>query len=69
MSNDQQRQQDLEKLSYSIAEAEAATGLSRAFLYRLMQAGKLRYSKIGARRIIPRSALVELVETGLVEWS
>lgn len=55
-------QNERHKLAYSIPEAKAATGLSVAFLYRLMQAGRLRYTKIGTRRVIPKSALLELVE-------
>lgn len=42
---------------YSLHQAEAALGVSRSTLYRLMERGQLRTVKIGDRRLIP---LVEL---------
>lgn len=50
-----------EKLAFSIAEAERATGLSKPTLYRLMKSGELRFAQIKGRRLIPRSALLELI--------
>ena len=46
-----------ERLSYSVDEAAAITGLSRDLLYDQMRTGKLAYLKIGGRRIITRQHL------------
>ena len=51
------------KYGYSIAEAEVASGLSRASLYRLIAAGKLKTVTIGRRRLVPSDSLSELVES------
>lgn len=40
------------KAGWSIAEWSNATGLSRATIYRLIAAHRLRTAKIGARRIV-----------------
>lgn len=45
-----------------VAEAGEFLGVSRMTLYRLMDAGKLGYVKIGRARRIPKRALVELAE-------
>jgi excisionase family DNA binding protein len=47
--------------SVTVAEAARFTGLGRTSLYDLMTAGELTYTKVGARRLIPRRALVELL--------
>jgi predicted site-specific integrase-resolvase len=47
-----------ERLTCSIEDAEQATGISRAELYRMIDAGKIRTRKEGRRLIIVRS-LVE----------
>jgi excisionase family DNA binding protein len=41
-------------------------GVSRAQIYRLMDAGELRYVKIGRSRRIPRRSLIELAAKNLV---
>lgn len=51
----------IEKLGYSIDEAVQATPLGKSTLYAMMSAGSLRYKQVGDRRIIPASALRELV--------
>lgn len=50
----------------SVAEAVRFTGLSRSVLYESMTAGELVYLKHGARRLIPRAALVTFLARGLV---
>ena len=50
----------------SVAEAVRFSGLSRSELYKLMTAGRLTYTKVGRRRLIPRKALVGLLSEGLV---
>ena len=48
-----------------IGEAEELSHLSRSTLYELMEAGRLPYTKIGRRRLIPRRALLRLLAEGL----
>ena len=45
----------------SIAKAVEFTGLGRTTLYRLMDGGKIAYSKIGRSRRIPRRELVRIL--------
>ena len=52
----------IKRLSYTVTEASQATSLSIPYLYVLMRKGALRYTLIGRRRLIPVSALMELVE-------
>jgi excisionase family DNA binding protein len=49
-----------------IVAACAFSGLGRTFLYQMMDAGKLRYAKVGKRRLIPKAELVRLLAEGLV---
>ncbi len=42
------------------------TGLGRTFLYRKMDRGELRYTKVGKRRLIPKAELVRFLAEGLV---
>ena len=46
-----------DRLAYSVDEAARITGLSRDLLYDQMRTGKLRYLKVGRRRIITRQNL------------
>jgi excisionase family DNA binding protein len=50
----------------SVTEAVRITGLSRSFLYKLMEGGQLEYMKIGKARRIPRRALLDLMARSLV---
>jgi excisionase family DNA binding protein len=50
----------MRKLGYSFAEAEVATGLSRASLYRAIGRGELRRVKVGNRSLIPAADLEAL---------
>jgi excisionase family DNA binding protein len=49
-----------------VADACKFCGLGRTYLYDLMGRGQLRYTKVGKRRLIPRSELVRLLACGLV---
>ena len=51
-----------QKLAYTIPEAVAATGLSRPTLYRLRAAGKLPMCRIGARTVIRREHIEEMLK-------
>lgn len=50
-----------EPLSYTLIGAATATGLSRATLYRLQQAGKLRFFKVGKRTLVCARSLHALL--------
>lgn len=50
-----------DRACFSVGEAAALAGLSVSFLYVLMERGTLRSVKLGARRLIPREALEELL--------
>jgi excisionase family DNA binding protein len=56
----------VQKGTVSITRAVMFTSLSRSALYDLMQTGKLRYTKIGRRRLIPMSELERLLAAGMV---
>jgi excisionase family DNA binding protein len=46
----------------SIKDIVARTGLSRSTVYEEMDSGRLRSVKVGRRRLIPESALVEYID-------
>jgi excisionase family DNA binding protein len=54
----------MERMTYSIAEAAAATGLSRPTLERHLAAGRLASVKIGGRRLIAVADLEAFVRSG-----
>lgn len=47
----------MQKLSYSINEVPALTGLGRTSLYSYIKLGKLKSRKVGKRRIILKEDL------------
>jgi excisionase family DNA binding protein len=49
------------RILFSMAEAEALTGLSRSTLYRMIEAGKLRTVLHGRRRLVPAGELERLL--------
>lgn len=49
------------KLAYSVDEAAAALGISRVLFYDLLNSGRIHSIKVGARRIIPTSALTDFL--------
>ncbi|WKL57644.1 excisionase family DNA-binding protein [Asticcacaulis sp. ZE23SCel15] len=53
-----------DKLAYRIDEAVKASGLGRSFLYEKMAEGKLRSVKVGGRRLIMRSDLLDFLNQG-----
>jgi excisionase family DNA binding protein len=46
----------------SIKDIVARTGLSRSTVYEEMDSGRLRSVKVGRRRLIPESALVDYID-------
>lgn len=53
-----------DKISYRIDEAVKASGLGRSFLYETMGEGLLRSVKVGGRRLILRSDLLDFINRG-----
>jgi hypothetical protein len=47
--------------AFGIGQAMQFSGLGRSLIYGLMARGDLAYTKVGARRLIPRRALVALL--------
>ena len=52
-----------DRLVYSVAEASALLGISRAFAYELVARGELPVMRLGRRRLVPKVALHALFET------
>jgi excisionase family DNA binding protein len=48
----------------TVGRAVEVYGLGRTVLYAMMAEGRLPYSKVGTRRLIPRRALVALLASG-----
>ena len=57
--------QSEERLVYTVAEAGEMLGISRAFAYELVARGELPVIRLGRRRLVPKVALLALVEAGL----
>jgi excisionase family DNA binding protein len=55
-----------DRLVYSVPEAAALLGISRAFAYELVARGELPVICLGRRRLVPRAALREFVEAGSI---
>lgn len=53
-------QDNIPRLTYSVDEAAAAAGISRATVYRLIGSRQLRTVKLGDRRLVPRDELMRL---------
>ncbi|GJM15559.1 MAG: hypothetical protein DHS20C13_08860 [Thermodesulfobacteriota bacterium] len=51
------------KIAYTISEAAQATGLSKAYLYKLSSQSKLPISKVGSRVIILESELLKYLQS------
>jgi excisionase family DNA binding protein len=51
-----------DRLSCTISEACAATGLGRTKLYEAISAGRVQTSKVGTRTLIIVESLVSLIE-------
>ena len=49
------------KLFYSVSEASQVLSISKPHLYRLVKQGEIKAVKFGARVLIPRQAIEEMV--------
>jgi excisionase family DNA binding protein len=55
----------VDALVLTVPQARVALGgIGRELMYKLINSGELRTVKIGGRRMIPRSAIVDLIEGG-----
>lgn len=61
MSKSTKIERPVAPLAFSILETAAAIGLSRATVYRLIGDGRLRTTKVGSRRLVPRDAIDALL--------
>lgn len=64
---DTSRVQEEERLVYTVAEAGELLGISRALAYELVARGELPVIRLGRRRLVPKIALVALVQGHGVE--
>jgi len=55
-------QSNVEPLAYSVTDVMSRTGLCRATIYNLINSGRLKSVKVGTRRLVPVSALHELLK-------
>jgi excisionase family DNA binding protein len=53
-----------ERLAYSVDDAAQAVGLGKSTLYREMAEGRLRYRKVGDRRLILKDDLLAWLSSG-----
>jgi excisionase family DNA binding protein len=51
-----------ERLTYTLAEAARRLGISRALAYEAANRGELPVCRIGRRVLVPRAALLRLLE-------
>jgi excisionase family DNA binding protein len=56
-----------DRIAMKVADAVQASGLGKSTLYEAMQAGELRYIKIGAARLIKRDDLEAFIDRHRVE--
>jgi excisionase family DNA binding protein len=56
-----------ERKALSVVEAARAVGISRATVYRLVKQRRLATVKIGSRRLVPVTALDNLLEKAAVK--
>lgn len=54
----------LERKAYRPVEVAAVLGVSRAWVYRLIQEGEIQSIKVGHRLLIPAGAVDELLRSG-----
>jgi excisionase family DNA binding protein len=54
-----------DRLVYSVGEAAVLLGISRAFAYELVARGELPVICLGRRRLVPKIALLALLESQL----
>ena len=52
----------MEKLAYSIPEAASVIGVSKSYMYTLIQKNKIPYVKVGSRKIVPKVSLEQWLQ-------
>ena len=58
---DETKNENTERLTFSVEEVAALLGISRGLAYELARCGKLPALRLGRRLLIPKSALKELL--------
>jgi len=58
---------DSDRLVLTVAEAGELLGISRAFAYELVARGELPVIRLGRRRLVPKRALLALVDVDLAD--
>ena len=53
-----------EPLAYRVSDAVRVSGLSKSLIYQLAAAGKINFSRIGRRTLVPRADLQRIIEEG-----
>lgn len=59
-----QHMPELDRPNYSVADAASFLTVTKSYIHQLCRSGELESFSIGSRRIIPASALKELIEKG-----
>lgn len=59
----------VEKIAYRVDEACKACGLSRSFIYEKLKDSSLKSIKVGGRRLIMKSDLMNFIETSAANSS
>ena len=61
MDTENRSEHNSDRLVYTVAEAGALLGISRAFAYELVARGELPVIRLGRRRLVPKVALQALL--------
>lgn len=62
LEGDQQMAQEKELLALSVEEAAELLGISKGLMYEAVRMGQIPHIRIGRRVIIPRLALLKMLE-------
>jgi len=60
---------DDERLAIAVEEAAHLLGISRSLAYELCARGELPTIRLGRRLVVPKRALVEMIEKVETNWS
>ncbi len=52
----------MDRLTLTVTEAAAVLGVSRSTAYECVRTGELRAVRLGRRLVVPRSAIVDLLD-------
>lgn len=60
---------DGERLAIAVEEAAHLLGISRSLAYELCARGELPTIRLGRRLVVPKRALLEMIENAEANWS